>query len=179
MVHLVLAAGSSKLLVMTAAPNEFPLHILFVCLGNICRSPTAEGVFRHLVEQENLTGQIHIDSAGTSAYHLGEPPDQRAQAAAQKRGIDLSGLRARQTTQEDFTRFDFILAMDDDNHAKLLRQCPPGEEKRVRLLLEFAPDAGRSNVPDPYCSDADGFETVLDLIEHASRGLLQHIREHR
>ena len=160
-------------------PNKFHTNVLFVCLGNICRSPTAEGVFRKLVEQENLAEQIHIDSAGTSAYHLGEPPDPRAQTAAQNRGIDISGLRGRQVTKKDFTRFDYILAMDDDNHAKLLRQCPPGEESRVRLFLELAPDAGRADVPDPYTSDADGFEIVLDLIERASHGLLQHIRSHR
>ncbi len=164
---------------MSSSSIDLPIQVLFVCLGNICRSPTAEGVFRKLIEQENLTEQIQIDSAGTSAYHLGEPPDPRAQAVARQRGIDLSKLRGRQTTAEDFTRFDYILAMDDDNLEKLLRQCPSGEEERVHLFLAFAPDAGRSDVPDPYCSDENGFEIVLDLIEQASRGLLHHIREHQ
>jgi protein-tyrosine phosphatase len=160
-------------------PTQSSVRVLFVCLGNICRSPTAEGVFRNLIERENLSNHIQIDSAGTSAYHLGEPPDPRAQEAALKRGIDLSALQARQTTEDDFKRFDYILAMDNDNHTKLLHQCPPGEEHRVRLFLEFAPTAGRSDVPDPYTSNADGFELVLNLIDQATVGLLKEIQTNR
>lgn len=151
------------------------VHVLFVCLGNICRSPTAEGVFRKLVEQKNLSDSIHVDSAGTSSYHLGEPPDPRAQTAAKMRGIDLSTLKARQTNEGDFAQFDYILAMDKDNHAKLLGQCPPGQENRVHMFLKFAPGASRTDVPDPYMSDTHGFEMVLDLIEEASEGLLDYI----
>jgi protein-tyrosine phosphatase len=164
---------------MATQREDSPAHVLFVCLGNICRSPTAEGVFRKLIERKNLSDSIQIDSAGTSAYHLGEPPDPRAQEAALKRGIDLSALQARQTTAEDFKQFDYILAMDNDNHTKLLHQCPPGEEHRVRLFLEFAPDAGRAGVPDPYTSNADGFELVLNLIEIAAAGLLKDILDNR
>jgi protein-tyrosine phosphatase len=161
---------------MTTIPQDHAVNVLFVCLGNICRSPTAEGVFRNLIRQHNLSEQIYIDSAGTSAYHLGEPPDQRAQAAAKARGIDLTNLRARQTGEDDFARFDYIIAMDNDNLVKLKRQCPAGFENRIRLFLEYAPGADRTDRPDPYTSDSQGFELVLDLIEQASQGLLEHIQ---
>jgi len=150
--------------------------VLFVCLGNICRSPTAEGVFRKLVEGENLSEMFLIDSAGTAAFHIGEPPDRRSQAAALRRGIDLSDLRARKARPEDFRRFDYVLAMDDDNHAALSTICPIGEEHRLHLMLDFAPGVEGRDVPDPYYSRGNGFETVLDLIEIASGGLLDHIR---
>ncbi|MEO5335778.1 MAG: low molecular weight phosphotyrosine protein phosphatase [Magnetospirillum sp. WYHS-4] len=153
------------------------VRVLFVCLGNICRSPTAEGVFRALVEKEGLAGHIHVDSAGTGAYHVGEPPDARSQAAAARRGVDLSPLRARQAVREDFHRFDYVLAMDRDNLRNLQALCPKGEEHRLRLFLDFAPQAGRREVPDPYYGGPQGFDTVLDLAEAASRGLLAHIRE--
>jgi protein-tyrosine phosphatase len=157
-------------------PDTTPIRILFVCLGNICRSPSAEGVFRALAERAGLGDRLEIESAGTSAYNLNQPPDPRAQAAARKRGIDLSGLRARQAVKEDFARFDYILAMDANNHRKLSRLCPPGQEHRLGLFLDFAPDAGRRDIPDPYEGDANGFEAVLDLIERAADGLLVHIR---
>mgnify|MGYP002278820803 CR=1 FL=1 len=148
-------------------------------MGNICRSPSAEGVFRRLVEDEGLSGAITIDSAGTHSYHVGGPPDERAQEAALRRGIDLSAQRARQAQSSDFSRFDYILAMDRDNYDDLARLCPPGEEDRLKLFLDFAPHLKRSDVPDPYYGGNRGFEAVLDLIEAASAGLLAHIRHHR
>lgn len=153
------------------------VKVLFVCLGNICRSPTAEGVFRTLVARQGLADRIVVDSAGVGSWHVGSPPDQRAQQAARRRGIDLSGQRARQARAGDFRRFDYVVAMDADNRRELERLCPPGEEHRLHLLMDFAPELGLSDVPDPYYGDAGGFEAVLDLIERASEGLLAHIRE--
>ena len=155
------------------------VKVLFVCLGNICRSPTAEGVFHHLVEKRGLGGQVTVDSAGTGAWHIGSPPDRRAQAAARQRGIDLSGQRARQAKTGDFHRFDYILAMDADNHRNLAKMCPPGEEHRLHLFLDFAPKLKTSDVPDPYYGGDGGFEAVLDMIEAASEGLLADIQENR
>lgn len=152
------------------------ISVLFVCLGNICRSPTGEGVFRALVEKEGLGERFRIDSAGTAAFHIGEPPDGRSQTAALRRGIDLSGQQARKVRGDDFSRFDYILAMDAENHTNLLAICPPGEEKRVRLLLDFAPGGEGESVPDPYYARGNGFEVVLDLIELATVGLLDDIR---
>ncbi|MBX3666340.1 MAG: low molecular weight phosphotyrosine protein phosphatase [Burkholderiales bacterium] len=150
-------------------------RVLFVCMGNICRSPTAEGVFRRLVEAEGLAGRIHIDSAGTHDYHIGDPPDARAQAAAARRGYDLSQLRARQVTRADFTAFDYVLAMDEHNRGLLLQQCPPEHRAKVRLFLEFAAGEVPAEVPDPYYGGPQGFEQVLDLVENAARGLLCEI----
>ena len=152
-------------------------RVLFVCLGNICRSPTAEGVFRHLLEQEAPKLQIEVDSAGTAGYHVGDPPDSRSQRAALRRGIDLSGLRARKVTPDDFARFDLILAMDHDNLRELKAMMPERSRARVRLFLEYAPDLGRLEVPDPYYGDAGGFEAVLDLTAAASRGLIAALEE--
>jgi len=151
--------------------------VLFVCTGNICRSPSAEGVFRALVERHGLAERIGIDSAGTHAYHIDEPPDPRAQEAARERGVDLSTLRGRQAEPEDFRRFDYLLAMDRENHADLLAICPPGAEGRVRLFLDFAPELGEREVPDPYYGGVASFELVLDMIEAASAGLLAHLRD--
>lgn len=153
------------------------VNVLFVCLGNICRSPTAEGVFRELVRREGLDGVIATDSAGTSGWHIGAPPDDRAQAAARRRGVDLSDLRGRQTRAQDFMDFDYLLAMDRRNHAALAQMAPKGREGRLHLFLAFAPELGLTEVPDPYYGDGNGFETVLDMIEAASQGLLDHIRE--
>lgn len=140
-----------------------PHRILFVCLGNICRSPAAEGVFR------NLMPEAETDSAGTSDWHVGDPPYGPMQAAARARGLDISGLRARQVSSADFSRFDLILAMDARNRADLEALRPPGNRTPVRLLTDFAPDSGATHVPDPYYSrDFDG---ALDLIETAARGL--------
>jgi protein-tyrosine phosphatase len=149
------------------------ISVLFVCMGNICRSPTAEGVFRSAVEEAGLSGHITVGSAEASSRHAGEPPDRRAQAAARKRGYDLSGQRARQVTPEDCSRFDYVLAMDRDNLARLQDMC--GSDG-ARLFLEFATDTDVREVPDPYYGGGDGFERVLDLIEDASRGLLEEIR---
>ena len=153
------------------------VKVLFVCLGNICRSPTAEGVFRTLVEREGLADAIGIDSAGTGAYHVGEAPDPRTQQAAKTRGFDLSRQRARQAVGADFNRFDYVLAMDRDNFRNLQRICPPGYTGHLGLFLEFAPRLGATDVPDPYYGGPNGFETVLDMVEEAARGLLDHIRE--
>lgn len=152
------------------------VNVLFVCLGNICRSPAAEGVFRALVAREGLDGKIVCDSAGTGSWHIGEPPDKRMRAAARRRGVDLDALRGRQVTVADFERFDYVLAMDDDNLANLQALCPPGRAGRLARFLDFAPEAGRSDVPDPYYGGEAGFERVLDLVEMASKGLLADIR---
>lgn len=151
------------------------VKVLFVCMGNICRSPTAEGVFRHLVTSQALHKQILIDSAGTHAYHIGEKPDPRAINSARQRGVDLSRLRARRVTAQDLEQYDYVLAMDRDNHQNLLAICPPGHEHKVRLFLEFAPDLDFDEVPDPYYGGISGFDRVLDMIEKASDGLLQEL----
>lgn len=155
--------------------------ILLVCMGNICRSPTAEGVLRSRLAAEGLLDTVHLDSAGTHGYHIGRAPDVRAQAAARRRGYDLSELRARQITVEDFYRFDWVLFMDDDNHQDLLRICPPAERHRLRRLLSFsARHAGTDTaVPDPYYGGQEGFEQVLDLVEAAADGLIAALRAGR
>jgi len=153
------------------------IRVLFVCLGNICRSPTAEGVFRELVRREGLADAIATDSCGTSGWHIGEPPDERATEEARRRGIDITDLRGRRVAASDFETFDYILAMDDDNLGKLTALAPDALRGKVRLFLDFAPDAGRHDVPDPYYGGPDGFANVFDLIETASRGLLADIRD--
>jgi protein-tyrosine phosphatase len=152
------------------------IKVLFVCLGNICRSPTADGVFRKLLVDHNLAGRIKVDSAGTGDWHVGKAPDLRAQTAARQRGYDLSVLRARRVHIDDFEQFDFILAMDDSNLKNLLDMAPHNQHGKIRLLLEYAPNAGLSAVPDPYYDGADGFEHVLDLVEEACTGLLEEIK---
>ncbi|NNF50453.1 MAG: low molecular weight phosphotyrosine protein phosphatase [Woeseiaceae bacterium] len=149
--------------------------VLFVCMGNICRSPTAEGVFRHHAEQSGLIERLHIDSAGTHAYHVGEPADHRARAAAERRGISLQGICARRVSSDDYERFDYILAMDEDNLARLRRDSPEEHLAKLRLFLEFA-DTHETEVPDPYYGGTAGFEHVLDLVEEASRGLLETLK---
>jgi protein-tyrosine phosphatase len=146
--------------------------IPFVCMGNICRSPTAEGVFRYHAEQAGMIKWLDIDSAGTHAYHTGEPPDRRAKAAAEPRGMSLDGIYARRVTSEDFERFDFIVAMDEDNLSRLRDESPDEHRDKLRLFLEFSGGDERE-VPDPYYGGAAGFERVLDLVEEASRGLLE------
>jgi protein-tyrosine phosphatase len=158
--------------------NKAQAKILFVCMGNICRSPTAEGVFRKLVVDEGLDHLISIDSAGTHAYHVGSTPDNRAQAAAKKRDIDLSKLRGRQIIVDDLDVFDYVLVMDDSNLRDVRALQQPEQGAQVKLFLDFAENAKVSEVPDPYYGGANGFEYVLDLIEDASRGLLGHIKEH-
>ncbi|MFZ5722775.1 MAG: low molecular weight protein-tyrosine-phosphatase [Pseudomonadota bacterium] len=151
--------------------------VLFVCLGNICRSPTAEGVFRHRVQAAGLADRVDIDSAGTGAWHVGKPPDPRAVRLARSRGVDLSPLRARQVETADFLRFDFILAMDNDNRAALLRLAPLSQRDRIGLLLDHAPQLAVREVPDPYYGDEADFLQVLDLVETAADGLLARVRE--
>lgn len=150
--------------------------VLFVCLGNICRSPTAEAVFRRQVADAGLAGRVRIDSAGTGAWHVGKAPDVRAQAAARQRGYDLSALRARQVHAGDFNDFDYLLAMDRDNLAVLQRMAPAGARARLALTLDFAPTAALSEVPDPYYGGPEGFAQVLDLLEAAGTGLLEELR---
>ena len=146
-----------------------------MCMGNICRSPTAEGVFRRLVRERAPDVDIEIDSAGTHDYHVGDPPDQRAIAAAARRGIDLTGLRARMVEESDFERFDLIVVMDRLNRETLLDRSPEEYQDRIRLLMEFSTSNDIEDVPDPYYGGAVGFERVLDLVEEASSGLLREI----
>jgi len=148
------------------------VRILFVCLGNICRSPTAEAMLRHLAAQEAPRLNLEIDSAGTADYHIGAPPDPRSQRAALQRGIDISGLHARQVTERDFMRFDLILAMDRANLRELESLKPAGANAQLKLFMEYAPGSVVLEVPDPYYGDAAAFEVVLDLCAAASRGLL-------
>jgi len=152
--------------------TQLKQSVLFVCMGNICRSPTAEGVFRHFVDKEGLAEKIEIDSAGTHAYHVNEPADRRASAAAERRGYSLDGIRARRVDVTDFERFDYIVAMDRDNLAALQLQSDGEHGSKLCLFLDFASGA-EDEVPDPYYGGASGFERVLDLVEDASRGLLE------
>ena len=152
---------------------------MFVCLGNICRSPLAEGVFRHLARQGGLLDRFEIDSAGTSSYHEGEPPDQRSAATARKRGIELSG-RSRPLRRPDLERFDYVIVMDRDNHDAVERLAVGAGRARVHLLREFDPEAnGDLDVPDPYFGGAQGFERVQDMVERACAQLLQTIVQER
>jgi protein-tyrosine phosphatase len=153
------------------------VKVLFVCMGNICRSPTAQGVFEKLVAESDLAEVMHIDSAGTHAYHIGESPDARASEAAQRRGIDLSRQHARRVSAEDFEVFDYVLAMDRSNIEDLAGLYQPEHSSKLRLLLEYAPGLETREVPDPYYGGATGFERVLDMIEQASAGLLADIRQ--
>jgi protein-tyrosine phosphatase len=159
-----------------------PVRLLFVCLGNICRSPTAEGVMRSLVSEAGMQEAVEIDSAGTGAWHVGSAPDARASAAARGRGVVLDG-EARRVRNEDFEEFDLLLAMDGENLRELRRLAPGGQERaKVRLLREFDPasaDAEDLDVPDPYYGADDGFAEVFELVQRACRGLLEEIRSGR
>jgi len=154
-------------------------RILFVCMGNICRSPTAEAVFRHLLASHAGDLALDIDSAGTHDYHVGHAPDRRAQQAARRRGLELAGLRARRVEDLDFERFDLILAMDEQNRAELLARAPAAYHARIRLIMDFAPQAHTREIPDPYYGGEKGFEEVLDLLEEAAAGLLARLRDDR
>ena len=154
-----------------------PVHVNFVCLGNICRSPTAEGVFRKLVEDEGLTHRIIIDSCGTGSFHVGEKPDPRTIKAAAKRHYDLSSLRARQFHPDDFKQFDYILAMDRMNLGNLKAMAPKNYIGHLGLFLEFGKQRTYTQVPDPYYENESGFDLVLDLVEDASLGLLNEIKK--
>lgn len=152
------------------------VRVLFVCMGNICRSPTAEGVFRAMIERSGLTTQVEVDSAGTHGYHIGAAPDPRAQKAARMRGYDLSRLRARRVEDTDFTHYDHILAMDHGNLDILRSNCPSEHHHRLGLLLDYARSYEVEEVPDPYYGGPEGFERVLDLIEDAVGGLIDKIQ---
>ena len=158
---------------------EAPTRILFVCLGNICRSPSAEGVVRGLVRDAGLDGEIEVQSAGTAGYHVGDPPDPRSVAAAAERGVDLDS-RARQVSEADFNGFDLLVAMDRSNYEELRALAPDDEsEERVRLLREFDPQPDGLDVPDPYYGGADGFEEVLDIVARSCAALLDEVRAGR
>ena len=157
------------------SPASTPTRVLMVCLGNICRSPTAEAVLRHKAHAAGLDGRIEVDSAGTAGYHVDSPPDRRAIAHGERRGLAMRHLRGRQVSRDDFDRFDFILAMDEDNLANLERLRPPGSRAKVALLLSYAPGTGAREVPDPYYGSADGFEKVLDLVESAADGFIASV----
>ena len=152
------------------------VKVLFVCLGNICRSPTAEWVFTHRLREAGLDNRIEVDSAGTGHWHVGKPPDARAIAAAAGRGYAIHQLRARQAVAADFAHFDYILAMDSDNLADLQRLQPPAWQGHLGLFLDFAGEGAPASVPDPYYGGEEGFQQVLDLIERAAEGLLDDIR---
>lgn len=152
------------------------VSVLFVCLGNICRSPTAEGVFRRDVASAGLGDGVHIDSAGTGVWHVGEAPDARAQAAARARGVELSGLRARALQVEDFERFDYILAMDESNKSEMLARCPTKHHHKITLFLDHDESSAVREVPDPFYGEDSGFGLVLDLIEGASAALARSLK---
>ena len=152
-----------------------PVKVLFVCMGNICRSPTAHGVFQSLVKEEGLEDLIEVDSAGTHSYHIGSPPDLRSQSAARSQGIDLTGLRARRFVSTDFTEFDYLLGMDQTNLAHMLALKPDETRARVNLMLDYSHKFEQQEVPDPYFGE-DGFDLVFEMIDDAARGLLHEIR---
>jgi len=152
------------------------MRILLVCMGNICRSPMAEGVLREYLTRAGLARDVEVDSAGTVGYHAGEPPDQRAQKAAARRGYDISRLRARRVREADFLRFDRILAMDRDNLSALEQYCPPEHRQRLGMFLDYAKGMRGQEVPDPYYGAPEAFEYVLDLAENAAVGLVEALR---
>ena len=152
-----------------------PIKVLFVCTGNICRSPTAEAVFRHLVEAQGFADRVLVDSCGVGGWHVGEPPDRRSQATARTRGIDMSGLTARQVRVEDFHEFDHILAMDRGHYDSLIRMAPANAKAQVHLFNDFTVGFRGQDVPDPYYGGVQGFEHVFDMITEGSEGLLAHV----
>lgn len=154
-----------------------PVRVLFVCMGNICRSPTAHGVFRSLVEQARLDDRIEIDSAGTHDYHVGNPPDRRTVRAAAGRGFRLDDLRARAVEPRDLATFDHVLAMDRANHRALVGIAAPGDRPKVEMLLSYASEYPDQEVPDPYFGGPSGFDVVLDRVEAGCQGLLDHLRD--
>lgn len=151
------------------------VRVLFVCTGNICRSPLAQGVFEDVLRREGLENKVFVDSAGTGSWHVGEPPDERAQRSARLRGLDLGSQRARRLRPEDCGRFDYILFMDEENRRLVEPLCKDGTAE-VRLFLDYAPEFPQREIPDPYYGGREGFELVMDLVEAASEGLLEDIR---
>jgi protein-tyrosine phosphatase len=166
---------------LSAAPETkgatYMTKVLFVCMGNICRSPTAQGVFRKMLAEAGLESSVRVESAGTHSYHVGEAPDARAQAAAKRRGVDISDIRARQVTQDDYRDFDLILAMDWENLSLLQQQCPRAHKHKLHLLMRFAGEHDAATVPDPYYGGPEGFNTVLDYVEDACQGLIEVVRK--
>jgi protein-tyrosine phosphatase len=165
--------------VTVSAPEKTdrPVGVLFVCTGNICRSPSAEAILRHKADQAGLAGGLEIDSAGLGEWHLGHPPDPRATDAVEARGYAMGDQTARAVKPGDFDRFDYVIAMDAEHYKELRRICPGDARDRVRLFLDFAPHTGRNSVPDPYYGDTRGFDTMVDLIEAGTDGLLAEIAE--
>lgn len=158
--------------------EQAAVRILFVCMGNVCRSPLAQGALRRMLESAGLTDQVYVESAGTHTFHIGAPPDNRCHIVAGRRGIDLQGIRARRLREEDFARFDYLLAMDQENYEFLRNLCPePEHAEKVQLFLSYAPHLADREVPDPYYGSMVGFERVMDLVEAAAEGLLLHLRE--
>ena len=151
------------------------VNVLFVCMGNICRSPSAQGVFEKYVDDNGLKSQFSIDSAGTHSYHVGGKPDSRSTQAALERGIDIAHQRARRISQADFENFDYIVVMDNDNHMNVKMICPKQYQNKIHKMMSFSPSSKYTEVPDPYYGGDQGFELVLDLLENASIGLLSHI----
>ncbi len=158
-----------------SAARQHDYAVLMVCTGNICRSPTADGLLRHALQAAGLGDRVLVDSAGTHDYHIGAPPDRRSTATAKSYGVDLTDLRARQVTPEDFASFDLILAMDDGHYRQLLRLCPPPYRERVKLYLSYAPEFGR-DVPDPYYGKTDGFEKVWQMCQAVTDALVAEIK---
>ena len=153
-------------------------RILFVCMGNVCRSPMAEGALRRMLEDFGLANKVYVASAGTHTFHEGATPDMRGQKVASRRGADLRSIRARRVDVEDFTRFDYLLVMDSDNYKYLIEICPlPEYQQKIQLLMDYAPDLPEREIPDPYYGSLIGFERVMDLVEAAAEGLLLHLRE--
>jgi protein-tyrosine phosphatase len=152
------------------------VKVLFVCMGNICRSPTAHGVFQALVDEQGLRDRVLVDSAGTHSYHIGSPPDPRSQDTARSRGVNLAGLRARQFQSQDFLEFDFLIAMDRSNFVDMAALKPDKPRARLDLMLDYSKQTDHREVPDPYFGEA-GFDRVFDMVREASQGLLRHIRE--
>lgn len=153
------------------------VSVLFVCLGNICRSPTAHAVFRKMVQDHGLADQIEIDSAGTAAYHVGKHPDTRSMEVARNRGIEMLDLRARKVDFGDFYQYDYVLAMDDENYHNLIDIALPEHHEKIQMFLDYTQDYSESEVPDPYYGGPQGFEHVFDLVDSASAGLLAHIKQ--
>lgn len=151
------------------------IKVLFICMGNICRSPMAEGMFRHAIKAAGLESQVQIDSAGTHSYHVGSPPDARAQQASKKRGIDISSQRSRLVTDKDFSEYDYLLVMDGANYAHLIRRAPLEHQPKIRRLLSFSRKFPNLDVPDPYYGGTQGFEENLDMIQDAVSHLVREI----
>ncbi len=170
---IITSAGKQEM--AKKEPTSFAMNtkVLFVCMGNICRSPMAEGVFKTMVKQAGLEDVVHVQSAGTHNYHIGEAPDKRAQNICNKRGYDLSNLRGRQIQASDYEEYDYILAMDWDNLAVLQQQAPKAAQHKLQLFMRFATEHESATIPDPYYGGPQSFETVLDYIEDASQGLLE------